>query len=215
MQKIISLFVLTLFSSLTFADNFILPKFVSSIHPIPISTQHRMQKHTWNETCPVPLHDLVEVKLTYFGFDHKAHTGLLIVNKKLAEEVVEIFKKIYLHRFPIQQMELMESFNGDDAAMNANNTSAFNCRYVTGESNIFSPHSYGCAIDINPLLNPYVKDKIVLPAAGKKYSNRNHVYPSTITKNSFVYLEFKKHGWKWGGDWHHLHDYQHFQKCHA
>ena len=37
--------------------------------------------------------------------------------------------------------------------MEDNNTSAFNCRRVPG-TNEWSPHAYGRAIDLNPLLNP-------------------------------------------------------------
>jgi hypothetical protein len=190
-----------------------IPKFESTIISLPINTQKIMQKYTWKPNCPVPLNDLVEVKLSYWGFDHKIHQGMLIVNKVLAIEIIDIFKAIYNHKFPIERMEPMDKFKGDDsAAMEANNTSAFNCRTVTGQPGTFSQHSYGRAIDINTLINPYVKNGKVLPTSEKKYVDRTKNYPGKITKNSFIYNQFTKYGWDWGGNWHDLQDYQHFEK---
>jgi hypothetical protein len=131
----------------------------------------------------------------------------------VAHEVVDIFKALYIHQFPIERMELMDVFKGsDDAAMDANNTSAFNCREVTGKPGIFSQHSYGRAIDINTLINPYVKGDKVLPSAGKRFADRSQYHPGIITKDSFIYKEFARRGWSWGGDWHDLKDFQHFEK---
>lgn len=190
-----------------------MPKFESSITSIPLSTQKIMEKYTWRPGCPVPLNDLAEIKLSYWGFDKKAHQGILIVNKMLAAEVVSIFKAAYYHKFPIERMEPMDKFNGnDDATMEVNNTSAFNCRAVTGKPGVFSQHSYGGAIDINTLINPYVKGEKILPPSGKKYADRTKSYPGKITKDSFIYNEFTKHGWDWGGNWNDLQDYQHFEK---
>jgi D-alanyl-D-alanine carboxypeptidase len=190
-----------------------IPKFESSITSIPISTQKIMIKYTWRSNCPVSLNDLSEIKLSYWGFDHKAHQGILIVNKTLAAEVVSIFKAAYYHKFQIERMELIENFKGDDkASMEANNTSAFNCRAIEGKSGAFSQHSYGRAIDINPLINPYVKGDKVLPPTGRKYVDRTESYPGKITRNSFIYKEFTRRGWDWGGNWHDLQDYQHFEK---
>ncbi len=190
-----------------------MPKFESRITSIPLATQKIMKKYTWKLGCPVPLNDLREIRLSFWGFDQKAHQGILIVNKMLAAEVVSIFKAAYYHRFPIERMEPMDNFKGnDDAAMEVNNTSAFNCRAVTGKPGVFSQHSYGGAIDINTLINPYVKGEKILPLSGKKYADRTKSYPGKITKDSFIYNEFIKHGWEWGGDWINLQDYQHFEK---
>jgi len=172
-----------------------------------------MQKYTWKSGCPVSLENLVEIKVIYLGFDNRTHQGALIVNKKLANEVVSIFNELYQQQFPIERMELMDVFKGDDiAAMNANNTSAFNCRFMTGKNHVYSQHSYGCAIDINPLINPYVRGNEVFPRAGKKFVDRHLMLPGMITNNN-IYKIFKKYGWDWGGDWRHLRDYQHFEKC--
>lgn len=193
-----------------FAEN--TAPFQSQISAIPDSTQQTMQQYTWHPGCPVPIADLVYIQLSYWGFDHKPHRGELIVNKQLAGQTVNIFKTLYQRQFPIEKMQLIEEYQGnDEASLEANNTAAFNCRLVTG-SQKFSQHSYGRAIDINPLQNPYVRGNKILPFQGKQFLNRNKQSPGMITQQSLVYQEFKKYGWKWGGDWRHLKDYHHFEK---
>jgi len=84
--------------------------------------------------------------------------GELIVHRDRADEVLEIFRELLVARFPIQQIRFIDDFGGDDnASMSDNNSSALCVRPVTGTSNRWSQHSYGTAIDINPLVNPYVK----------------------------------------------------------
>ncbi len=187
--------------------------FKSSIRPIPKKIQRQMRQFTWRQGCPVTMNDLAYIRLSYWGFDNQTHMGALIVNKELAYEVVAIFRVLFKHKFPIQSMQLMDVFQGDDnASMRANNTSAFNCRPVTDRPGEYSQHSYGRAIDINPLINPYIKGKTILPPQGILYAKRNQDAPGKITKKSLVYQEFIKHGWDWAGDWHDLKDYQHFEK---
>ena len=100
----------------------------------------------------------------------------------------------------------------DNDSMQDNNTSAFNCRTTTSNKKVFSKHSYGIAIDINPLINPYIKKGKVLPPAGKQYIERKSGVKGLILKGGICYTAFKNKGWKWGGDWHSLKDYQHFEK---
>ncbi|NUT40206.1 MAG: M15 family metallopeptidase, partial [Thermoactinospora sp.] len=110
--------------------------------------------YSWRPGCPVPLSGLRLITLTYWGFDDKAHTGELIVNKSVTDDIVTVFKQLYGWKWPIKRMELVDVFKGDDFdSIDANNTSAFNCRAATGSSN-WSKHAYGLAIDINPRENP-------------------------------------------------------------
>ena len=83
-----------------------MPKFESSISPIPAKTQKIMEKYTWRPGCPVPLRDLAEVKLSYWGFDQKVHQGILIVNKSLATEVVSILKRLTIINFQLTEWRL-------------------------------------------------------------------------------------------------------------
>jgi hypothetical protein len=173
----------------------------------------KMRKTTWRPSCPVPLEDLRQITVTYLDFQKKRATGILIAHKDVAPEVRDIFRDLFRRGFPIERITPIEEFNGDDdASMAANNTSAFNCRDVTGQPGKFSNHSWGRAIDINPLINPYVKGDKVYPPEGRKYLNRDLDLPGSINRGGYVVKRFLKAGWKWGGDWSELKDYQHFEK---
>ena len=188
-------------------------EFHANILHIPADFEAKMHAFTWRQNCPVSIKNLAYVELSYWGFDNKAHQGTLIVNKKLAPEVVDIFKILFEHHFPIQQMRPIEEFQGDDlASMRANNTSAFNCREVTDLPGTFSQHSYGRAIDINPLINPYVYKKSISPKEGAIHVNRNQPAKGKISKGDIVYRTFTRFGWDWGGNWYDTQDYQHFEK---
>lgn len=187
--------------------------FKSRIKSIPQSTQILMKRYTWRPGCPVPINQLVLVKLSYWGFDKKTHEGMLIVHQDIAHEVVEIFRRLYQKKYPVEQMKLMEEYKGnDELSMQANNTSAFNCREVTNQPGIYSQHSYGRAIDINPLINPYVKGALILPQQAKNFASRKETYPGKIAENTPFYQLFKSYHWDWGGSWFDLQDYQHFEK---
>ncbi|MGV3740037.1 MAG: M15 family metallopeptidase [Gammaproteobacteria bacterium] len=187
--------------------------FKSNIASIPNQIRSQMLEFTWHKGCPVPISDLAYVELSYWGFDEQPHMGALIVNKKLAKEIINIFNILFQHKFAIHQMRPIEEFKGNDlASMRANNTSAFNCREVTGLPGVFSQHSYGRAIDINPLINPFVDGKLVSPQEGAKYLDRTTPAPGKIIKGDIVYQTFKQYGWDWGGAWKDVQDHQHFEK---
>jgi hypothetical protein len=161
----------------------------------------------------VGIAELAYIRMSYWGFDQKPHLGEMIVSQRLAPEVVGIFKILYEQRFPIERMQLMDAYKGDDdAAMAENNTSAFNCRDKTNKPGQFSLHSYGVAVDINTLINPYVKGDQVLPPGGRKYKDRTKPVPGMIVRDGLVYHLFVQKGWQWGGDWDTRQDYQHFEK---
>lgn len=183
------------------------------VDPIAPAQLEKMRKTTWRPGCPVPLEHLRQVTVTYWSFEKKRAEGVLIVNKDVAREIRDIFRDLFRRGFPIQRITPIEEFNGDDdASMAANNTSAFNCRDMTGQPGKFSNHSWGRAIDINPLVNPYVKGDKVYPPDGRKYLNRDVDPAGSINGSGHVVKRFLKAGWKWGGDWTNLKDYQHFEK---
>jgi hypothetical protein len=148
--------------------------------------------------------------MSHWGYDGKVRNGKLVVAAVRAGAVTEVFQTLYEERFPIERMEMVEEYGGDDnASMAANNTSAFNCRPVTGGSS-YSEHSYGHAIDINPLVNPYVKGSTVLPPGGVPYVDRSKDAAGMIHAGDEVVTAFNRIGWVWGGTWTSLKDYQHF-----
>lgn len=184
-------------------------------HPGTLAPERmELMKHTsWHTGCPVPLTDLRLLTLPYWNFKGQRREGELIVNHAVADEVEKMFSELYKHKFLIEKMQPVDNYAGsDDRSMEANNTSAFNCREKTGQPGTFSNHSWGRAIDINPLTNPYVKGATVLPAAGREYLDRSKPYAGGIEANGFAVRLFEKHGWTWGGGWKDRQDYQHFEK---
>lgn len=181
--------------------------------PIPQKILKRMKSSSWRPGCPVPLDKLAYMKFSFWGYDGKFHEGELIVHRKVAPEVLQIFIDLFEARFPIESMRLIDEYDGsDERSMKDNNTSAFNCRFITGKHGVFSKHSYGVAIDINPLYNPYVSGSRVEPPEGIKYVDRNRKVPGMIVRGDTCYNAFIKRGWVWGGEWKNIKDYQHFEK---
>ena len=148
------------------------------------------------------------IEVEFIDFHGNNSLGMLVVNKKVAKELKKIFEEIKNSGFQIEKIVPISEYGwDDDKSMEDNNSSAYNYRFVANSKKL-SNHSYGMAIDINPQYNPMiVKDKIY-PQNGV-YSKENI---GTITSDSSVVKIFKKYGWKWGGDYKSLKDYQHFEK---
>ena len=167
-------------------------------------------RSTWAPGCPVAADDLSWVRLTFRGFDHQRHTGELLVNARVADDLVQVFRDLYRARFPIEEMritrkaELTAPPTGD-----GNNTGAFACRATTGGTS-YSQHAYGLAVDVNPFQNPYTKGDVVLPELASTYLDRSWVRPGMITPDGPVVRAFAAIGWRWGGSWQSLKDLQHF-----
>ncbi|MFT5679244.1 MAG: hypothetical protein ACI8RZ_000148 [Myxococcota bacterium] len=186
------------------------PVFSGTIEPIPEDMRAAMTGVTWREGCPVGLDELRLLRLSHWDFDGNATTGELIVAGEHAEALVGVFAALFEAQFAIRRMKPTYHYGGsDDASMADDNTSAFNCRAVTGGGG-FSQHSYGHAIDINTIENPYVRGKKVLPPAGAAFLDRGDVRPGMIAVDGPVVVAFVAVGWKWGGNWSSLKDYQHF-----
>ncbi len=174
--------------------------------------RERMKGVSWHKGCPVGLGELRLLRMSYFGFDREVHDGKLVVREQQARKVLRVFKRLYEARFPIRRMRLIEAYDGSDAqSMRANNTSAFNCRYVGGTTK-WSEHAYGRAVDINPVQNPYVNGSTVQPAAGEAYLDRSDVRKGMIVRPGPVVRAFTAVEWRWGGDWQSPKDYQHFSR---
>ena len=177
----------------------------------------RITGKSYADNCDVSYEDLRYVMILYWGFDGESHTGELIVNKAIAQDIVEIFKKLYVVQYPIECIALIDEYDADDnASMAADNTSAFNYRTIDDGSGRLSNHSYGLAIDINPLYNPYVRKidgkTVVSPESGADYADRSLDCRYYIKEGDACYQAFIEHGFTWGGDWKNQKDYQHFQK---
>lgn len=159
--------------------------------------------------------DLSYIHVLHYDFDGQIRDGHLICNKKIAPKIAAVFQELYENAYPIEKIRLIEEYGGNDnESMKDNNTSCFNYRKIAG-TNKLSNHSFGLAVDINPLYNPYVKitrDKtIVSPDNAAVYADRTKNFDHKIDQNSLIYRVFKKHGFIWGGDWINVKDYQHFE----
>lgn len=174
-------------------------------------TNREMVASTWRPECPVALGVLRLVELSHWDFEGRSVTGALVVHVDHVDDVIEIFERLHDIAFPIERMTLIDTFGGDDdASMAANNTSAFNCRAISGASGVWSQHAYGGAIDLNPLVNPWVRGDRVDPPAGARYAERFQGEPGMIDPGDPVTQIFSEAGWGWGGDWADSKDYQHF-----
>ena len=181
--------------------------------PVPEALAIRMREHSWRQGCPTAIAELAYLRLSYLGFDGAVHTGELVVHKELAVDVLSIFKALFTMRFPIEKMKVIDDYLGDDdASMADNNTSAFNCRFVAGKPGVYSKHSSGHAIDLNPRTNPMVLDGTVFPPTGAAFADRLRRTPGMLRAGDRAVLEFTRRGWTWGGAWASLKDYQHFEK---
>jgi len=187
-------------------------KVVFTINEIDEVIYNRINNMSYKENAHITLDDLRYLELTYWGFDDQRHYGELIVNQLVADEVIEIFKELYDNHYPIEKMTLVDDYDADDLkSMAANNTSAFNYRKVAG-TNKLSNHSFGLALDINPLQNPYISNNYVSPEGGNEYLDREIYQMGMINKEDICYQAFTSRGWEWGGDWKSIKDYQHFEK---
>ena len=177
----------------------------------------RMQGKSYPTECSIDRKDLRYLQVLHYDAEGRVKKGELICNKMIADDLLDIFQKLYEAHYPIEQITLIDNYDADDErSMTANNTSCFCYRQITGSKRL-SKHSRGMAIDINPLQNPCVQTRkdgsmLVEPLAGRRYVNRNRKYPYKITKGDLCYRLFIEHGFSWGGNWRSKKDYQHFEK---
>ena len=165
-----------------------------------------------NQYKSINYEDLKYINIKHYDFNGNIKTGEIIVHKEVAEETVKIFYELYEAEYKINKMVLIDAYNGDDElSMSDNNTTCFNYRVVKN-SKTLSWHAFGLAIDINPLNNPYIKGNTISPQNAGDYINRKLQLPEMIDYNDLAYKTFTKYGWKWGGNYKSLKDYQHFYK---
>ena len=183
------------------------PPFASSIGP----TRSADLAHSYRRGCPVGPTALRSVRLAHWDFDGRRRLGVLVVHRRVATDVVDVFRRLYRARFPIRQVVPVSAYRGsDDASMAADNTSGFNCRRAVGGSGRWSAHAYGLAIDLNPVENPYVLGGRVLPLTGRRFLDRSRARPGMAVAGGVLVRAFAAVGWQWGGRWRGSPDYQHF-----
>ena len=187
-----------------------LPPFQASAAPVSAAQLGR----SWHSGCPVGPAQLRLVRVSYVGFDGRAHSGALVVNRQVIPDVEIVFRALYELRFPIHRMRPISVYGGsDDRSAAADNTSAFNCRYaVASGPKRWSAHAYGEAIDVNDVENPYVLGARVIPPAGRRYLDRSRSRPGMALVGGTLVRAFASVGWSWGGRWTGSPDWQHFSR---
>jgi hypothetical protein len=169
-------------------------------------------RYSYRPGCPIGPSQLRRLDVSYWGFDGRRRIGSMVVRSSAARDLLSVFRKLYAARFPMRRLRPVEAYKGsDDASMAADNTSGFNCRFVSGTS-AWSQHAFGLAIDINPVENPYVHGGLVEPPAGRRYLDRSRRRPGMVVSGDVVVRAFASIGWRWGGYWRSAKDYQHFSK---
>lgn len=168
--------------------------------------------HSWHRGCPVAPSELRRLRLTYWGFDGRVHTGTLIVKARAVRPLMRVFSRLYARRFPIRRMRPIDAYGGrDERSLGADNTAAFNCRYAIAPGpKRWSVHAYGLAVDVNPVENPYLEGGRVHPRAGRAYLERSRRRPGMAVPGGGLVRAFGSVGWQWGGRWTASPDYQHF-----
>lgn len=185
---------------------------------LPEYIKEKMMGVSYRENPNISLDDLRYVRVLHYDFNGQVQEGELIVNQRIAFSVMKVFYQLYKWEYPIASVRLVDDFEGDDElSMEANNSSAFNYRTIEGRTQL-SKHALGMAIDINPQINPYVREDGYYPKNATEYLERDpklckgkHA-DKMLHKNDMAYKIFKRNGFSWGGDWEESKDYQHFEK---
>ena len=182
----------------------------ATVHPVTTAELGA----SWRPGCPVEPGQLRRVETNHIGFDGQTHRGELIVHEDLVAEVMAIFEQLHQLRYPIEKLRTVDHYPAadDELSMEDNNSSAFNCRDIPGTGR-WSEHAYGRAIDLNPLLNPYIhRTGAFEPKNAAPYLDRNRNDPGLLRDGDPAIRVFTDRGWGWGGYWRRSRDYQHFER---
>ena len=174
--------------------------------------------HSWRRGCPVAPSGLRKIHINRITYKKLVARGTVVVRAREVGDVVQVLTAAIDAGFPIRMMKPADHFyaggrrtpmESDKAAMRAGNTSAFNCRPVVGNPYRVSQHSYGNAIDINTIENPYVTGSQVYPPGSREYLRRSPYRRGMILRDGVVANRMRALGWLWGARWSNP-DYQHF-----
>jgi len=186
------------------------PPFRPVVRALTAAEGADMTPSVWRRGCPVAQEGLRHVSLPYIGFGGRPRRGALVVSASVADDVVAVFRALYRARFPIRRMRPIQHYGGSDfRSIEADNTSAFNCRPATGSSS-WSQHAYGLAIDVNPIENPYVSGGRTSHRASVPFLDRSPYRRGMAVEGGVLVRAFDAQGWSWGGRWSGITDHQHF-----
>lgn len=149
------------------------------------------------------------IDVAYTSFDGLRHQGQIVADARLEDDIYEMFELIEKLKFPVGKVIPIVAYQWEDGdSMADNNSSAFNFRVIAG-TNKLSLHSFGRALDINPVQNPVIYPAGIVAPAGASYRPQNR---GAFTADHPIVLEFIRRGWHWGGNFEQPKDYHHFEK---
>ena len=64
-------------------------------------------RSTWRPRCPVEPAELTWLRLAFWGFDDRRHTGELLVHADVARDLVSVFRRLYAARFPLEELSII------------------------------------------------------------------------------------------------------------
>lgn len=179
------------------------PRFSGKVEPVRWADL----RDSYRAGCPVGPAQLRSARVSYWGFDGRPRVGTIVAARRVAPDVVAVFRRLWQERFPIRRLLPVSAYRGsDEASMAADNTSGFNCRFVGGTSR-WSMHAFGEAIDVNPVENPYIRGSHVSPPAGRAFVDRDRYRRGMALDGGVLVRAFESVGWRWGARFG---DYQHF-----
>lgn len=180
--------------------------------PVPETVKTRMQGKSLPETARIGFDELRYLTLYHYDFDGRIQQGEMVCNKAIAHDLLCIFRALFAEAYPINSIRLVDDFDAsDETSMQANNSSCFNYRTIAGSWRL-SQHAFGLAVDINPLQNPCVKGSRIRPSTATDYVDRSKNFPHKIDNNDLCKKTFESYGFRWGGRWRSVKDYQHFER---
>jgi hypothetical protein len=192
----------------------------ATIRPLtPAQRRAVLVAKEWHRGCPVTFADLRVLTVRYRGFDGRAHRGQLIVNRRVAAPLAQVFRRLYELRFPIRHMQLADTYGArKNLPADGDFTASFECRQASASpcgglankgTGSWSEHAYGEAIDLDPVENPYVGCGMTRDKTALSYVDRSRVRRGMVTPE--VIAAFASIGWGWGGSWTgSTKDYMHF-----
>lgn len=86
------------------------------ISEIPDDIFEKMQGKSYKADCTLPRENLRYIHVLHVGFDNQVHEGELVVNKDIADDVLEIFKELYESGYQIEKVSSLHEYDADDEA---------------------------------------------------------------------------------------------------
>lgn len=103
----------------------------------------RMYGKSYKPDCTVPRSELRYLRVLHRNLAGETLLGELVCNEAISGDLLEIFRMLYDAAYAIERMVLIDEYDAQDGpSMRANNSSAFNFRFIAG-TGVLSNHSRG------------------------------------------------------------------------